>query len=276
MRPFSELYVRIALKSPSVMHQLLAIAALHLGHQASGNSDSFRHTAAELRDDGLALFTSASTSVVEQDTLDRFVFSSLVAMQIFAQELAFDRVKGLSAFIDGFASHISVYQGARIVGQGSWSDVRESELKSWFVQLEKDQVIDRSYVSRGHESVTAMLQFSQLNEAAIEACSTASGGLDFVRRRLHSRNSWGPHAPMAWVNLISPDFVKLLQSRTPEAMVLLAHFAELLHECRDFWIFGDGGEHLIRAIAAALGPHWMQWLANPLGAVGLKILSNTR
>jgi hypothetical protein len=226
--------------------------------------------AAALQNDGLALFTRASAGVVEQDTLERFVFSSLVSVQILAQELAFHRGKDLGTFIDGFTDRISIYQGARIVGQASWSHVRESELSGWFLQLQDDQAVDRLYLSRSQESITAMLQSSKLDDAAIEACATTSQTLDFVRRRLHSSHSWGPHAPMAWLTLVSPEFVQLLKDRTPEAMVLLAHFAELLHECREFWIFGDGGAHLIRAITAALGPHWTQWLSTPLEAVGLK------
>lgn len=54
-------------------------------------------------------------------------------------------------------------------------------------------------------------------------------------------------------------------NRTLDALVLLAHFVGLLHQCREFWIYGNAGAHLIRAIDAALGPACAQWLTIPGG-----------
>ncbi|KAH8596967.1 hypothetical protein B0O99DRAFT_619063 [Bisporella sp. PMI_857] len=263
MRPLSQLYVQTALKTSYVMHQLLAIAALHLGHQDILKSEIYWRMAMDLRNEGLALFTSIN----EQDAVSQFMFSSLVSVHILAEELVVRKGNDLDTFIDSFANNVSICQGARIVGQRSWDKIHDSELKSWFLQIQEDQSYDKLYLSRSQESFTAMLQSSTLDQVAMQACEAASQTLDFVRRRLHSPRSWGPHAPMAWVVLVCEDYVQLLKSRTPEAMVLLAHFAELLYQCRDFWIFGDAGARLIQAIANELGPAWASWLEIPSEAL---------
>jgi hypothetical protein len=66
MRPFSRLYIRIALESPAVMHQLLAIAALHLGHLDRIKSDSYRDMAAASVSDSEAV--SVTTIVILHHT----------------------------------------------------------------------------------------------------------------------------------------------------------------------------------------------------------------
>ncbi|KAI0891896.1 hypothetical protein F4806DRAFT_481632 [Annulohypoxylon nitens] len=266
MQPLVQIYVRTALKSPYVMHELLAIAALHMRHQQPSRLEHYWLVAKELQNQGFSLFINSNSE--ELDPQDQFVFCSLVSVHVLVDELTFLGQRGLTNFIDGFSEYIKIYHGARILGTSSWEKLRDSELTNWFLAVEEQSAMDKSYISRNQESITAMLEGSQLGATAIEICTAAAEKLDFVRRRLHSRNSWGPHAPMAWINLVSEEYVRLLKNQIPEAMVILAHFAELLHQCRDFWIFHGSGEYMIRAIVANLGSTWNQWLTIPLESLG--------
>lgn len=70
-----------------------------------------------------------------------------------------------------------------------------------------------------------------------------------------------------WPVLVSPEYIDLLLQRRPEALVILAHYAILLHYCRDSWMFGDGGRFLIESIRDFLGPDWTEWLEWPIKAL---------
>ena len=59
-------------------------------------------------------------------------------------------------------------------------------------------------------------------------------------------------------------FVDLLQQLQPLALVVLAYFGVLVHRSRRFWIFGDSGTFVIRAVAAHVGSGWEEPLRWPL------------
>ncbi|KAI1159718.1 hypothetical protein F5B18DRAFT_664370 [Nemania serpens] len=66
-----------------------------------------------------------------------------------------------------------------------------------------------------------------------------------------------------WAVIVSSDFVKLIEQRRPEALIIIAYYGILIHNARDFWVFGDAGAFMIRSITRFLGSYWAQWLAWP-------------
>jgi hypothetical protein len=79
----------------------------------------------------------------------------------------------------------------------------------------------------------------------------------------------GISAIFAWPILVGVDFTHLLEQRRPEALVMLAHFAVLLHWHREIWVFGGGGRICVECVSGYLGSAWRSWLEWAKGAVGL-------
>ncbi|KAI0469485.1 hypothetical protein F4859DRAFT_505443 [Xylaria cf. heliscus] len=67
----------------------------------------------------------------------------------------------------------------------------------------------------------------------------------------------------AWPIILPAAFLDLLKQRRPEALVIVARYAVLMHYSRDIWIFGNGGRLLVRSISQYLGTFWAQWLVWP-------------
>ena len=61
----------------------------------------------------------------------------------------------------------------------------------------------------------------------------------------------------------SHDYLRLLTEQRPEALILLAYYAVILHRRRRSWIIGDAGRLLITAISSHLGRHWQPLLEWP-------------
>lgn len=72
---------------------------------------------------------------------------------------------------------------------------------------------------------------------------------------------------LAWPVLITAEYVQLLRDLQPQALIIFAHYAVLLHRARNLWIIGDGGQFLIRAISECLGSEWERWLKSPISAL---------
>lgn len=265
MIPLVEEYIKTALTTPYLMDQLLALSALHTSYLVAGESARYRSLATELQTRGLSLFNAMSG-----DSHDpaRWYFSSLLAMHNLATTLAnHHHEQSFDAFLDSFISHMGLHQGTQAIGSGSWDSIRESGLRGWLDQLDGASSAASTPSNADQPMFARMLQTSRLNTASVHTCWKASSALIYVREKTHGSDSWGPHAVMAWPNLIPHDFIILLGERVPEALLILAHYAELLHAYRDYWVFGGAGEYLIRGLAERLGGSWTKWLKRPLAVL---------
>ncbi|PKY04704.1 hypothetical protein P168DRAFT_267315 [Aspergillus campestris IBT 28561] len=74
---------------------------------------------------------------------------------------------------------------------------------------------------------------------------------------LHSSNNEEtPLSTMQWTYHVPAAFLALVRSRRPFALVLLAHYAVILHAMRASWWVGEWGERIIRECGLALGGEW--------------------
>jgi hypothetical protein len=71
------------------------------------------------------------------------------------------------------------------------------------------------------------------------------------------------HMIFTWTMLASVQFTGLLKERRPEALVLLAYYAWLLHCGRDQWQVGDVGVYVLGLVEGYLGEEWAECLERP-------------
>ncbi|ETS82443.1 hypothetical protein PFICI_04319 [Pestalotiopsis fici W106-1] len=267
MIPLVEQYIKTALTTPYLMDQLLALSALHLSYSVNHETVRYRSLATELQTRGLSLFNAMRGT--DSDGTARWYFSSLLAVHHLATTLAVHDEQNFDAFLDNFVSHMGLHQGTQAIGIESWTSIRSGGLRAWLDQLDEASSSVSSSPSAADEPMFArMLQTSRLNAASVNTCWEAASALLFVREKTQpGPHGWGPHAAMAWPNLVPHEFISLLGERVPEALLILAHYAELLHTYRDYWVFGNAGEYLIRGLAARLGATWTKWLKRPLAVL---------
>lgn len=72
----------------------------------------------------------------------------------------------------------------------------------------------------------------------------------------------------SWSVWIPVEFLGLLEARRPFALVILAHYAVILHHLRDLWWMGDWGTRILEEIGDLLGPEWQQLINWPIDATG--------
>lgn len=70
-----------------------------------------------------------------------------------------------------------------------------------------------------------------------------------------------------WTVSISDEFVLALQCRKPMALVILAHYAILLHSVNERWWARERGAELIRAIHQELPQEWKSAVAWPMQVI---------
>lgn len=261
--------IKFALGAPFLMHELLAISALHLSTLRPIQKEFYSNQAAELQSRALTLFNSLPDSYNSENPIPVFLFSSFLGIHVLFDTLLF-RTEDFSLFMDRFVGYLRLHRGVNIIARGSWTLLQESELRILLSTGEHDKKVG----AEGNEcaELKKLMQTADLSQASVYACQQSIERLQWVFDSSHLQTEITEDAGeadliFAWPITISPEFTELLLQKRPEALAILAHFAVLLHWRRALWIINDGGMYLIKAIVRYLGSYWKHWLALPLSVL---------
>ncbi|EXJ88143.1 hypothetical protein A1O1_05071 [Capronia coronata CBS 617.96] len=263
------IYSKHALTTPYLMHQVLAISALHLSTRTSESCEFYREYAAGLQNRALSLFNESNPmlEVTPANCVHMFLFSSLVGVHLLCDTLHYQR-DSFEGFIDRFTHCLSVSRGVLTVMEHSWPLLRETELGP---RLEWSQVLMQSTDESGSECAALhdLINATDASPSSRKAYHESVLHLQqvFNAQRVAPGHKIRTPLVLKWPILLSPDYVAFLRQQQAEALVILAHYAVLLHRGRDLWLIGEGGRFLIESICSSLGPGWQEWLKFPRAAL---------
>ncbi|KAL2444210.1 hypothetical protein ABEF95_015902 [Exophiala dermatitidis] len=273
------IYMKHALTTPYLMHQLLASSALHLSRKIPESQNRYRAYATGLQTRALALFNESHPvlEVTRANCAPIFLFSSLVGLHAICETLHYQRDgagagAGLEEFVDRLVHGLSVYRGVLAVVEQSSHLLRDTELGPG---LERSRILLQTVGSTGGgecDSLRSMIDAtdSYVSRTAYrDAVAHLQRVFEVQQRCVADGGAGGADMPLlfTWPVLVSSEYLALLRHRQPEALVILAHYAVLLHRGRRFWLLGDGGQFLIESVCATLGPEWQKWLEFPKSAL---------
>ncbi len=263
------IYIKYALTTPYLMHQILAMSALELSTRTTESRNFYREYAIGLQNRALSLFNESNPAleVTSANCVHMFLFSSSVGVHLLCDTLHYER-DSLEGFIDRFTHCLSVYRGVlAIIGQCRHL-LHETELEPG---LKLSQVLKQQMDASGSEcdALQDLINAADVTPSTQKAYREPVLYLQqvFDAQRAASGNKTRVHLAFAWPMLISPDFVDMLRQRQAGALVILAHYAVLLHRGRALWLIGDGGQFLIESICGSLGSNWQEWLKFPKAAL---------
>jgi hypothetical protein len=256
------IYAKYALTTPYLMHQVLATSALELSIRTASSRNLYHEYATGLHNRALSLFNESNPvlEVTEANCVHMFLFSSMVGVHLLCETLHYQR-DSLEGFIDRFTQCLSVYRGVLTVIDQCRHLLRETELEP---RLKLAEVLMQPTDVSGSEcdSLMDLVNAADVTPSSRKAYRESVLYLQkvFDVQRAASGNRTRMPLAFAWPIYISPDFLDLLRQPQAEALVILAHYAVLLHRGRDLWLIGDSGQFLIESICGTLGSSWQEWL----------------
>lgn len=258
--------VQQALSYDFLMNELLALSARHLATLGQGKRAFHLNQARQLQTYALESFTRQQVQATKENCLAVLMFSCMLGTHLLSDIAGADDSNNQD-ILEHFLHYIQVYRGALAVAQSAWKFLLQTEHRDLFQESRMlkqktgthDETAPLTHLIR--ESLGMDKVQKEGTEAALARLQWVFGG--------YENNS--PEKPLAecytmifaWPLTISPEFVGLVQTRRPEALLVLAHFAVLLHWCRDHWIFGSVGQQLLDGTVAQLGQGWERWLQWP-------------
>lgn len=265
----TELVLRLALETPYLLYQVLAMSSRHLAHLHPNEFQFHYGQAIKFQTNAIESF-NASQPLGSDACMPAVLFSSILSRHSLVDTLAMRR-GDFATFLDGFVQCAQLQRGIRAVVTGvSWSSLLESDLAPF---LKWGQGIgDGHTAARGHECdqlLRLLAVTSGLDPVSREACRTAVRylqiGLDDLANPVPERNSY--QVLYGWNIYLPDEFVDLLAQHRHEAVAIIGWYAALLHHGRHMWQIGDSGTFILKSAAEFLGMEWSHWLEWPQSTI---------
>ena len=261
-----------ALSAPYLMYQVLALSALHLSQTRTTNAVPYREEAMNLQTQALSLFNDYVAPVTAENRVPMFMFASFLGLHALGEATAASELDA-DGFLDSFVTYLNLHRGVRAIIGSSWESLRSSQISPILTHaMHSVNTAPLHGQERGHQvagHLHRLLEGADMSTEAMTACQSA---VDNLRLSFQSEPSPG-EAPdeagsnrqlvWAWPVLLPAIFPELLMRRQPEALIILCHYAILLHRRRHIWLVGRAGHMLIVAITKSLGTYWRSWLDLP-------------
>ena len=257
--------LQTGLKFPYLLYQLLAYSARHLAFLHPSRATSHLDQAFKLQTQAISLFNASISrdAVLETNCAAVLLFSSILGHHVLADTLCKRDTDGIDTFSTHFLHCIELQVGVHTVAIQAWPLLMKTELQSVLTN-------SASFTSREPKGlqcadlVARIESATSLCEEEKQACQDAIGflqvGFDAIGNENVEDEAHRYQMLCSWTMLLSPKFKQFLAAKQPEALVVLAYYAVLLHHGRSLWQVGDAGVYLFGIIRQYLGSQWDDWL----------------
>ncbi|KAI1740124.1 hypothetical protein F4680DRAFT_419744 [Xylaria scruposa] len=265
-KKFMAMVTRQAITMPYLMDQVLAFSAAHMCTHRPRQASFYREEATRLQTRALGLFNAAKVTVATDEALPAFLFSILLSHQILFD--TFSTRVDFPAFLDKLVNSFHLCAGVRAIAGESWNSISMQYYQQTGMELPYKWGLDTDSETIFTKKLTHLGSLIEGKSTDLSVSTPCIEALNILRNL--STVGDGPlSVPLRsvvvirWAVAIPTDFVKLIEQRRPEALIITAYYGVLVHNARDFWVFGDAGEFIIRSITRYLGSCWAEWLAWP-------------
>ncbi|KAK0654854.1 hypothetical protein B0T16DRAFT_395771 [Cercophora newfieldiana] len=286
-----------AFTAPFLMDELLALSAAHQSTLITDNNERglYRIEATRLQTRAIAEYNAVVT-LQQQESSSCHLVAIFLFSTFLGQHVLFDTLSSfntttaghnLAAFLGQLVHCLSLQSGIAAVAGRSWPTLM-AELRARLgpdaehFHPDPEVVGDANAMTpaawecamlrarlAGDDSDTSV-GGSELSLSSREACCAAVDALQRmfdVQQPPSSAIGTGSQPQFInvqkWLVLVPGEYTNLLARRQPEALVVLAYYAVMLHQMRGHWVVGNAGEALVRAIDDYLGVYWADWLKWP-------------
>ncbi|KAI0877446.1 hypothetical protein GGS24DRAFT_447079 [Hypoxylon argillaceum] len=262
---------KLALQFPWLLNAMLAISARHLATIRPDRSSVYISEAFQIQNQSITIFNSEQMSIDETNCSAALLFSSILGRHMLVDTLAGLDSDG-SVLLDNYCCYVQIHRGLRVITSDSWQLLSESEI--WPFLLFAGVQMQRKGRGTELQDLRCWVQESQgLDEETLEAYLKAVDmlqvGLDEASAAKTNIRRY--QMTFVWSICNKAKFNDLVMQRSPQALVILAHYTALLHYAKGIWQIRDGGYRFLHTICTVLGPGYenqLWWVRNLVFGLG--------
>lgn len=263
-----------ALSAPYAMYQVLALSALHLSHTRTAQASQYREEATFLQTEALSLFNDSWAEITTESCVPILLFSSLLSLHTLEEAVTASEMDA-SGFLNRFVTYLNLHRGVHAITSQSWQLLLQSNISSVLDRTERalhvTSLQSEEQAAFVADRLSNLLNSADMGVESEQACREAVESLHLVYKSEPSIGETSaenaPGTIWTWPILLSGVFTNLLVKRRPEALIILCHYAVLLHRRRHIWVVRNAGQMLISEITRFLGTYYSDWLDWPNEAI---------
>ncbi|KAJ9603772.1 hypothetical protein H2200_011958 [Cladophialophora chaetospira] len=252
--------VREALTAAYLMDALIAVAAAHKSTLSGEDRNFYQTEATRLMTRSLTKF-NAYDEITEDYAMAAFLYTMLLGQLVLFE--IFSQGEDMTSTLDRFVHCIKLHHGIRKVVAPVWHKIKPIMGGCHLAEWVSDGIPKGRETNSECSPLWELLGRNDLSSSTRHAYSSSIEALQMMFNYMSEHPTNRMMAVQEWLVRISMDFVDLISQRRPEALIILAYYAVLLHHAKDFWAIGSAGRLLIESITSYLGEYWLPWLEWP-------------
>lgn len=265
-------FVKLALATPYLLHEVLAMSALRLFAVNAARQELILR-ASYHQAEALRLVQPHVEAVTQDQSLPLLFFSSFVAISGIAEAALDAHVHCDDETFDPIAKTTHSFQlsrGTMALVTPHWAHIRGT----WAWNIISSQIEASSGLTAMPTQIPAYTAVRSLafgvepdtsRKACLRAVDLTFDALSLVSQREDAAVSM--RVVSAWPIEVGDDFHLLLAERRPVSLVILAYYAALLRLGTGLWWVGRWPGLLLEHIVSTLGEEWEEFLAWPRSVV---------
>ena len=268
LQTWKETVPKIALEHPFLMYGLLAVSALHLASIHPKRARALIAVATERQTRALPIYQAQVLAANEQNCHALFLFSKLLAIQMFAMRRLENPIRNNDITIGcGALNWLGLIRGGCSLLFSVWHHIAPGPLHA-LVTLKEGPVNKRGGLN--DLQLTALLPLltsPDLSPSMSEIYCTTLNQLreTFFAASIVDERASARDSACHWPAVVSQDYLHLLnREETPEALILLAHYCVLLKHLEDCWFMQGHAAWMIDLIQHRLDKGLRKWIEWPL------------
>lgn len=253
-----------------LMRGILAVAALHLAHLRPERQDEYRQVAIQHQHLALNSFRLIMSKMTQSNCHAFFALSSLIVVFAFASPRATESLP--------FTEHsqeppewLPLIRGVHSILMSVWPWIKNGNLGG----LLQDGIEQLNSQELSEAAEDQFNQLSRLCESALgepdvlDAYRIAVQELRNCCAKLYAKRPMECEVSIAlvWPVVIPQKFITMLNSRRPEALIILAHYCVILNHLDGYWWKRGWTAHLMDNIYRELDEPWHCWIQWPMSMI---------
>lgn len=277
---FRTTIVELGIIHPFLMHEILALSALHLSQIRPQKASVYRQAADTHFATALSLFQPEIANLSLSNCDACFAFSTTIFTHAWASQhpekpsaLFFLPPAELEEDPDVMhVEWVKLHRGSQNILLRQFPELRVGVFEPLFapwVGLDPNHV--KPLPAADEAQLSALSSAWDAPHISAEKKATLDEALYKVRRvfslLVNNPEISKLSSVMSWFSMISEEYLKLLSDKTPEALLVAAIYCVALKKADNMWWVRGKGENLLRTVIAELGPEWERWTKWPIEQV---------
>ncbi|KAF9873939.1 duf814 domain-containing protein [Colletotrichum karsti] len=255
-----------------LMHQVLAISALHLGHLHPEQRESYALHASQHQNDAIAGMRETLTQISPDNCHPLFAGSSLLLISAYAT-FPYQRSgsEGHEApTVDDVLDVFLLVRGMSNILASSQPVIRSGPFRNFFSEI---------VTPASTPLLDAIKQHLRTFQTTLETTNADRASKEVVGKEVAVLLEWIDHATattafpelrvsLTWPIGLTEEYMQLLRYRDPAALTLLAYYSVAVHSTENStWFMQGWGINAAKAIVCDLDPEWKEMIQWPLAFI---------